>query len=567
MPLRLRLFLNKVRFLYSNYPALISVGVFLVVALLYSWAYLDNSGISTIDDHFYYFKYAEILRKGGWDEMKNFTGGFLLKTEVGQSKFGLSLFNIATVPFTFFKDSIAGLKLSDIFFASSLLALFYYVLKKANIKYPLFFTFFILASPFLIHRLLMGRPFILTIGLVFLEMFLVVKKEYRKLFLLTLVHLFWHNATFWLPLVIVGIVEIARYLVLQKFFYYNFFAVFFATASGMVFLPNFPNLWTWLGNIFVAQTSVIDRSSKVSGMELSALDAFSGRFIGIDVFFVIALICVATIIFFYIRQKKEPSSLICIGQDCELAERYIIAYSSFIFLLLLILGTMVISGRFYDYYQFTLIFLLAVIVSIFQKERLVVFNGGLYRYLAVGLVVFIALVSLNNFIELKKMIGNIRYASYIEAARWLESHSNEKELVFIHDWGSFPRLFFGDSKNVYTMGMDPTALKQYDQKLYWRWYNMYRYNFYCDEMRDCEDLVKATSDRLATQGEDAGKEYAKENGRKMVDSVKTEFGSRFIVSDVDAFSRIIALNPDLIEEHYEAKAQNENVKVDVFKLK
>jgi hypothetical protein len=75
------------------------------------------------------------------------------------------------------------------------------------------------------------------------------------------------------------------------------------------------------------------------------------------------------------------------------------------------------------------------------------------------------------------------------------------------------------------------------------------------------------SDKLAKQKPELGKEYAKESGRKMIVSIRKEFGSRFIVSDNENFSRIIDSNPDLIEEHFEAKSGEDVSNVDVFKLK
>jgi hypothetical protein len=390
MPSFLSVLLGKVKSTYSNYPALISIGVFLVVAFFYSLVYLDNSGISTIDDHFFYFEYAKMVKNEGWDGVKTFEGGYLTKKENGQSKFGLSLFNIVNIPFTYIKNEIDGLKLSDIFVASSALALFYYVLRKAKINYPLFFTFFLIVSPFFMHRLLMGRPYVLTTSLIFLEIFLASRKEYRILFLVTLVHLFWHNSTFWLPLVMVGAVEMARFLVVQKFFYKNIFAVSVATILGMAFLPNFFNLWTWLRTIFIVQEGIMDNSLKVSGVELQTSDAFSGRFIGIDIFFIVAVASITIVIFLYLRQRKILSD--DMKRDSALAEYYIMAYASFIFFLIVVFGTMIISGRFYDYYQTTLVFLFAVVVTILQKERLIIFKDVLHKYIIVGSTVFILLV-------------------------------------------------------------------------------------------------------------------------------------------------------------------------------
>lgn len=59
--------------------------------------------------------------------------------------------------------------------------------------------------------------------------------------------------------------------------------------------------------------------------------------------------------------------------------------------------------------------------------------------------------------------------SYGAAADWLGRHSQPGELVFQTDWDDFPRLFFYDTVNTYTVGLDPTYLQLADAQLYDDW--------------------------------------------------------------------------------------------------
>ena len=58
---------------------------------------------------------------------------------------------------------------------------------------------------------------------------------------------------------------------------------------------------------------------------------------------------------------------------------------------------------------------------------------------------------------------------YAGAAGWLAANTAPGSLVFQTDWDDFPRLFFYDPRNLYTIGLDPTYLSLYDAALYDEW--------------------------------------------------------------------------------------------------
>ena len=52
------------------------------------------------------------------------------------------------------------------------------------------------------------------------------------------------------------------------------------------------------------------------------------------------------------------------------------------------------------------------------------------------------------------------------AARWLEANSKPGDIVFNVRWEYFPELFFWNTKNRYTGGMDPIFQYAFDAELY-----------------------------------------------------------------------------------------------------
>ena len=58
------------------------------------------------------------------------------------------------------------------------------------------------------------------------------------------------------------------------------------------------------------------------------------------------------------------------------------------------------------------------------------------------------------------------------------------------------------------------------------------------------------------------------NSRKIIESIKNDFGSRFILSTNTGFSDSIKLNSELIEDSFESVSEkNPNYKITAFKLK
>jgi hypothetical protein len=61
------------------------------------------------------------------------------------------------------------------------------------------------------------------------------------------------------------------------------------------------------------------------------------------------------------------------------------------------------------------------------------------------------------------------YQTYAEASTWLQANTPTGARVFQTDWDDFPRLFFYNTHNTYTLGLDPTYMQLYDPRLYDLW--------------------------------------------------------------------------------------------------
>jgi hypothetical protein len=59
--------------------------------------------------------------------------------------------------------------------------------------------------------------------------------------------------------------------------------------------------------------------------------------------------------------------------------------------------------------------------------------------------------------------------TYAAASYWISQHAQPGAMIFQTDWDDFPRLFFYNPANVYTIGLDPTYLQLHDAALYDEW--------------------------------------------------------------------------------------------------
>jgi hypothetical protein len=122
-------------------------------------------------------------------------------------------------------------------------------------------------------------------------------------------------------------------------------------------------------------------------------------------------------------------------------------------------------------------------------------------------------------------VGAIRdsksYTTYAAASAWLMQNTTPGERIFQTDWDDFPRLFFYDPANTYTIGLDPTYMQLYDARLFDVWVKI-------------------------TQGD-------VENPSRII---RDDFGARFVHSDLDhgSFIRQAQNDPQMREVYRDNQA-------------
>jgi hypothetical protein len=555
-----------VKNLWCAKPLFAAAVVFFFVFAVYAIAYIPAVGASAIDDHFFHFRYASLIKEKGLDVVKNFPWIYYTKMAQEHIPFSVSLFHFALIPFTYIKNPILGLKISDIFWASLAYSSFYYLLRKIRIKWAFFYVLILLSFPYFSIRMLMGRAFILTPFIIFWELYLAGKKRYKTLFFLVVFHVFWHQATFFIPIVVVGLVEISRYLIEQKFVYKNIISTALGTVVGMSFFPGFPgNIWSWVTGLFIFSRDIsgVPNMDKIEGIEILPVNLLS-FWTRSDVAVFLLILGVAVFLYFYLKDREADFFR---GNQDNFAAWRILVYPSFLLVFLFFCFAILSSGRLLDFYFVGTIFLLALVLQRVFAEEGSAINSRLKSYIFFGVVIFFGVAFLSSLSALKENSRkNDDYRGIGEASKWIKERSTEGEVVFLHRWDNFPAAFFYNQKNNYTMGIEPNALLGYDPSLYWKWYNIFLYNFYCGLPKDCSEEKEAL---VKTLGSDQGKvdEFNKENSKKIIGSIKNDFKSRFIISSSSTFNSVLRQNLDLIDDSFLYTSKETGAKIGAFELK
>ena len=129
------------------------------------------------------------------------------------------------------------------------------------------------------------------------------------------------------------------------------------------------------------------------------------------------------------------------------------------------------SRRFIEYFPaFALIFVALSVAQVANLRAPVVDWRYKIGY-PIGLLAILIVPLLITLIQARSTMANQSKPAdtYAAASYWIARHASPGALIFQTDWDDFPRLFFYNPNNVYTIGLDPTYMQLYDPALYNEW--------------------------------------------------------------------------------------------------
>lgn len=457
--------------------------IFLAAATVFTWLLIDPTFVDP--DSFYHARLAQLMSEQGI--ITNFP--YLRYTYLYEHFTDHHLlYHLILVPFVKWLPMFTGAKVATVFLAATFFLIWFYVARSVGGWLPSLAAFLLLATRPFDFRLGLTKASALALILLFIGFWLIVKKKYPWLFLLSFLYA-WSHGGFILLWVVAGITGVAMVVSENRSHLMQLFkgkwkhlkillqglwqevcipvlVTFFGTAAGTFFNPYVPNNLRFLWQQ-VIQIGVVNYQEVITvGAEWYP---YPWQFLVPDTAILgIALIGVLILTIWFRKRTTGVSWATLL-------------LTIFFFALTLK------SRRFIEYavpwgwlcvtVTWGSVEVRQTVEQRWSKIKKFVLTShwhtALSALLVMYFVVMIPAIAVKGLYDNKRQFSTgMPYDRWAGATAWMSQHTPEGSLVFHDDWDGFPLLFAHDPHNTYIVGLDPTFLYLYDENLYWKFVNV-----------------------------------------------------------------------------------------------
>ncbi len=408
----------------KKYILLILITVALLSPLRFSHKRLQQ-------DDYYHIRSAQMMREHGIYRQFPWAKHTVLNEHYYDLHF---LYHVLLIPFTFGNLIITG-KIASIIIAATSAVLFYWFLRKNNISYAFFWTLMLLfSSSQMLTRMLAIRPISLSIIFFIVGTYLLFNKKYHWLLLLGYLFVLAYNG-FPILLVIVVVYTLCYLFYYKKLELKPLLYCIAGMVMGLIINPYVPNNFRVLFVQLVR--GPLTRATLELNLEWLPLSSWAlflstwGTLIALFAVFFLSLKYKQkqsfNTIFLFIQSVVFLISYLKYSRGVDQFVPYAVLFCAFSFSGLRIKPARVIS----------------IVISCF-----LIVNIGVNMYIV------------RNIFKTSDRLDNSG------SAEWLKANTQEGSEVFIANYGAFPQLFFYNTHNVYTLGLDPIFMREHDRRLY-----------------------------------------------------------------------------------------------------
>ena len=419
--------------------------LFALVALIISALLHFSSDKFADPDGFYHFRHAALYGEGNL-----FSSAFPWLPFSVIGKYSADIwygFHIFLIPFTWIGDPVLAMGLAGLVLTWAFLLTIYRACAKLDLKPAWLWPFALLvSSAFLLHRVTMLRPQVVSLGLAVLLLAEIVRGNLRGVFVVAFAIAWVHLSLFFAPLILLGLFPAIKIFTDKKLRWQEFVAGCGGIVAGWLLRPN-P-----LGAASIAAVQVVDLTlAKLAhaplefGSELRPLVlAYYSNYLPFILLWSVSLL-------FLFRRAIAGKVLLD-------AHKKLIALVSAIVSLGFFLVAILFARRGFDFCSAFGVLLLALVYGQFLSRKKWAVSVTL------STIFILAVYSATQRHRVVALGWDVNQAE--PAARWLGANSNPGDVVFNFRWSYFPELFFWNTKNVYTSGMDPIFQYAFDPQLY-----------------------------------------------------------------------------------------------------
>ncbi|KKR48607.1 MAG: hypothetical protein UT86_C0004G0093 [Candidatus Magasanikbacteria bacterium GW2011_GWC2_40_17] len=439
---------------------------FLIVAVYFSL--LQGSPHFVDPDSFYHAKMGFLMQKDiiiknfPWIKFAPFTQNFT------DHQF---IYHLLLIPFTFFFSPLLGTKIAAIILAVTAFAIFYFFLKKWQIKYPLFYILILLTSISFVFRMNLAKTSSLSLIILLLTLNFIWQRRFIPLFLASFVYV-WCYGGWGMLLGLIFSLTLGDLIINKKIIGSNILAILLGLLAGIIINPYFPHniQFYWQQ---VVQIGLINYKDQIAvGMEWYPPDILN--FLGSEIFIFLLGILALFLFFIKIKTKKNNN----LEDERSLHKIFSKIIGLFIFAGLLFVLTLK-SQRFIEYFVPFSVLACAFLIN-FSLPKNFSLKESLYFWLTKNkylnkafLVYFLAIMvgffSLNSLKLNQQFTSRYNWNYLKNSSAWLKENTPPKTTVFHTSWADWPMLFYHNSQNTYLSGLDPTFFYLKDKNLYKEW--------------------------------------------------------------------------------------------------
>jgi hypothetical protein len=467
-----------------------ALGVFVVCASLFSFVQFGTSALVD-NDAYYHVKMGWLIRQQGLTPQFIWLPYTILRPDAFYDHH--MLYHVYLSLFTGDgqeQTMIAGAKISSIVMPSLTCLAIWWLLRSQGVPWASIWvvSLFGLSEAFL-YRMSMTRAQAASLLVLILGLHWLLRRRHALLVPLGFVYVWLYNA-FPLLLIVAGTYVIATLLVEQRFEWRALAYPSFGVLLGLIVNPYFPANLRFIAEHLAPKLASI---TTVVGNEWYPYDTWT---LMQNSGFALAAWILGALALGWRAQRMDRPTLTAFGLSVV-----------FGFLLFR-------SRRFIEYFPPFPLILAALSIGPLIGEW--VANRPRWQRLAPIAMVAVLVVPLAIMVPKARaaMSRTMTSETFTGASHWLRDHAPPGSMIFQTDWDDFPMLFFYNTSNIYTIGLDPTFMEQYDSDLFAEW-------------------VKITRGQIERPGA----------------LIRSRFGAAYVVTDLQhqAFLRQAASDPRLTE--------------------
>ena len=448
-----------------------SVLLLIFLLALFSYFSFKSDGLWGVDS-WYHIKITEMYTEYGFFREFPWMQFSPMKYHYADRWF---LFHIGLIPFVF-GDLVIGAKLAVVFYSSLIFLIFFLILNKLNISKAPFWTFVFLSSRVFITRLFLLRAFIFSIIFFFVFIYMLNRRNYKGLFLISLVYASTYSL-FPILLLFSMVFVITDYIhnrnIDKKIITYCSVGI----IVGLVLNPYFPfnifynaheinTMFFWMTNKQAAGTvgTMFPNEVRLTPINEGFIETayFISVFLGIGA------------LYYLFSKEKNPTK------------------STVLIITLFFTLFYVNSPRFLEYWvpfgAFSCGLFFDPLIKKFEKEGFEIkFNKFKINEVSIFflfLLVFLGGMTLQNWSEMDLGADN-NAIKLNDCALWLKDNTPPRTVVFAF-WDEFPFLFHYNTENYYILGINPLDLYIHNSTLFYTYAGI----FSPREVRDVESIIE-----------------------------------------------------------------------------